>query len=405
MAQKYYAVVVGRTIGIFKSFSEYDKQTRNYSGAVSKTFYDINSAKQYLLDFGVREQDIHLYSKVDDSQKCFYAVARGRKLGIFQSWNDCKQSVNKYSKAKFKAFSDYEKAEAYLIKAGVKKKNIKLYDAFEREPVHKNCVLCMKPMTRKSDLCMSCKRKKKDLEEFLFYLSGGKFQRISTMDLYNIQTRSNTDDVFNLIEAHPNLLFSTREIPRKTRMDNIREYKADLRKKTELPQSEEIPAFIRELFGEDKIPLKAYGDKFNPTIEYYCKRCHETLMVQYLDYKKHQGHDCSAIMSSGEAIVEDFLKRNNIPYKTQRKTLRCINPETGFVLPYDFELTGKNILIEVQGNQHRQFVPVFHITEEGFEYQKKKDEFKRIFAVSRGYTLIEIWYEDLNEKRLQELIL
>ena len=146
------------------------------------------------------------------------------------------------------------------------------------------------------------------------------------------------------------------------------------------------------------------GDKNNPNIIYICRKCGETLYTRYSDYKMSHGHNCECIKSSGEVFVERFLEQNKIKYTTQYNTLTCINPDTGYVLPYDFELTDRKILIEVQGEQHRKFIPKFHVTEEGFEYQVKKDKYKKAFAESKGYKLIEVWYEDLNEERLKRLI-
>ena len=84
--------------------------------------------------------------------------------------------------------------------------------------------------------------------------------------------------------------------------------------------------------------------------------------------------------------------------------MQCINPDTGYVMPYDFEIVGKKVLIEVQGEQHRFFIPRFHVTEDGFEYQKKKDEYKKQFAEENGYELIEIWYDEIEDGTFKQKI-
>ena len=132
---------------------------------------------------------------------------------------------------------------------------------------------------------------------------------------------------------------------------------------------------------------------------------YENIGTRYYDYLEKSGHDCDGIKLSGEIIVETFLKKNSIRFKTQRDTLQCINPDTGYVMPYDFEIIGKRILIEVQGEQHRSFIPRFHVTEEGFEYQKKKDEYKKSFAEGKGYKLIEIWYDELENEAYKNKII
>lgn len=82
-------------------------------------------------------------------------------------------------------------------------------------------------------------------------------------------------------------------------------------------------------------------------------------------------------------------------YKTQFDTLSCKNPKTGRALPYDFELRDFKILIEVQGEQHREYTPYFHSCLEDFQYQVYKDKIKNEFAHKMGYQLIYLYYSDL----------
>lgn len=46
----------------------------------------------------------------------YYAVYRGRKTGIFTSWNECKAQVNHYKGAVFKSFESKAEAEKFLHK-------------------------------------------------------------------------------------------------------------------------------------------------------------------------------------------------------------------------------------------------------------------------------------------------
>lgn len=43
-----------------------------------------------------------------------YAVAKGRKVGIFNNWADCNQQIFKFPGAKFKSFLSYEEAVVFL---------------------------------------------------------------------------------------------------------------------------------------------------------------------------------------------------------------------------------------------------------------------------------------------------
>lgn len=44
----------------------------------------------------------------------YYAVKKGFKTGIFNTWNECKQVVNGYSGAIYKSFSTLKEAQEYL---------------------------------------------------------------------------------------------------------------------------------------------------------------------------------------------------------------------------------------------------------------------------------------------------
>ncbi|AKU80301.1 viroplasmin family protein [Spiroplasma turonicum] len=59
-----------------------------------------------------------MYNKV----KKYYAVKVGKEIGIFDSWEKCKQSVSGYPNSIYKAFSSYEDAEKFINN----KKNINL---------------------------------------------------------------------------------------------------------------------------------------------------------------------------------------------------------------------------------------------------------------------------------------
>ena len=46
--------------------------------------------------------------------KKFYAVKKGKVVGIFESWTECKDSIDGYGGAEFKGFMTREEAESYL---------------------------------------------------------------------------------------------------------------------------------------------------------------------------------------------------------------------------------------------------------------------------------------------------
>ena len=52
-------------------------------------------------------------------KKKFYAVRKGLRTGLYDTWEACEQAVKGYSGAEFKSFASLEEAKAYLTEAGV----------------------------------------------------------------------------------------------------------------------------------------------------------------------------------------------------------------------------------------------------------------------------------------------
>ncbi len=48
------------------------------------------------------------------SKKKFYAVKKGKKIGIYNTWNDCKEQVNGFSGAEYKSFETLNEAKDYI---------------------------------------------------------------------------------------------------------------------------------------------------------------------------------------------------------------------------------------------------------------------------------------------------
>ncbi len=47
--------------------------------------------------------------------KKFYAVKKGHKKGIFESWDECKKNINGYSGAIYKSFKTLNEANNFWI--------------------------------------------------------------------------------------------------------------------------------------------------------------------------------------------------------------------------------------------------------------------------------------------------
>jgi len=79
--------------------------------------------------------------------------------------------------------------------------------------------------------------------------------------------------------------------------------------------------------------------------------------------------------------------------------LKCINPKTNKLLPYDFEVPSLGLIIETHGEQHYRTCGWHYRLnnpKEEFKYLQWKDEFKKQYAIDQGYYYIAISY--LEEK-------
>lgn len=261
----------------------------------------------------------------------------------------------------------------------------------------KVCILCEKPHKGATKLCAYCNKKKNQLDT-------------SIRKLIVIQEKYKVKDVFSLLDKKPYILYE------KINKEHAIFLKREKRRKIEESYSKsviydkwttETPQYVYDLFT--KKPhyqlITISGDKLNPNIHYVCHRCNQEQCQKFKDLSSNSGHDCEGSKSSGEIAVEKFLKDKNIPYVIQRETLSCLNPITNRQLPYDFEIKGKKILIEVQGKQHFEFTQIFHGTIENFEYQLFRDNFKKQFAEKQGYQIIYINYDELSDGSFRNKIL
>jgi ribonuclease HI len=64
----------------------------------------------------------------------YYAVKKGRKTGIFQTWDDCKSQTHKYQGSIFKSFKTMSEAQQYMnISGGVSSTRPSSYSSIVRE--------------------------------------------------------------------------------------------------------------------------------------------------------------------------------------------------------------------------------------------------------------------------------
>ena len=261
----------------------------------------------------------------------------------------------------------------------------------------KICLICEKPFKGKTKLCPTCNK-----------LRGS----MSVTTAVVLKSIFPDDDIFKLREQQPDIESMVgRRIPKGTRSAirtsrqttlNSAEYKSAQYHKGDM----HIPDYIARIFEKDETKELLYleGDKHNPYVYYTCKKCGLEQCQQYQMLKAKAGHNCESEKSSGEVVVEEYLKRKGVLFKIQFDTLKCVNPKTKKTMPYDFELPEYHVIIEVQGKQHLEYTPYFHGSEENFHYQLWRDNYKKTFATQQGYSVLYVTYQDIQTGKYKNLI-
>ena len=99
--------------------------------------------------------------------------------------------------------------------------------------------------------------------------------------------------------------------------------------------------------------------------------------------------------SKGELIIENFLIKNNLPYKPQYSFTDLKFKSN---LYFDFGVLNKDskleYLIEFNGEQHYRFIKRYHKDNEGFEISKLKDKKKIDYCQYNNIPLLIIRYDE-----------
>lgn len=100
-------------------------------------------------------------------------------------------------------------------------------------------------------------------------------------------------------------------------------------------------------------------------------------------------------LSEGELYAASILNDIGVDYQSQ-KSFEGLNGTYGFPLSYDFYVPSKNLLIEIQGIQHRKPIEYFGGIQK-FNKQLEHDRRKREYATNNNYNLLEIKYDNYKD--------
>jgi hypothetical protein len=144
-----------------------------------------------------------------------------------------------------------------------------------------------------------------------------------------------------------------------------------------------------------------YLDEYVGSFKKMKIQCKECKTIFYQTPANHKfGAGCpNCKRSKSEKYIEDILKNRNINYISEYTFNDCKGKKR--LLPFDFYLPEKNIIIEYQGEQH--YKPVYFNgckdekkVIEGYESIKRTDKIKKEYCANNNIKLIEISYKDHN---------
>ena len=138
-------------------------------------------------------------------------------------------------------------------------------------------------------------------------------------------------------------------------------------------------------------PIEEYIDRITP-IQVSCKRCGEayaSTMVKEINKKESACcKKCDSSISQPILDICSYLSDNNISYVIEHRFKGCVNPRTGYTLPFDIYLPEKDVIIEYDGPHHT--TPVYG--EDSLINTKYRDNIKNEWCIENNKTLLRIPY-------------
>ncbi len=147
--------------------------------------------------------------------------------------------------------------------------------------------------------------------------------------------------------------------------------------------------------------IEVHDGKYTYTEDKYTKKndkteiccpIHGNFLQVATDHLRGQGCPKCA-HSNSEKYISQIFKANDIFFEPEKRFKDCINPETGYPLPFDFYTPTSNTIIEYDGKQH--FEPVEHWGgQKEFEKLQFRDSAKTKYCLDNKINLIRISFNE-----------
>lgn len=155
--------------------------------------------------------------------------------------------------------------------------------------------------------------------------------------------------------------------------------------------SKKIKAFRQIIFKEESIFEKTKeGYKISPKIAITGTTINDMELKMQKEFT-----------SFGEQEIKTVLDKYKIEFE-EEYVFKDLIGTGGGNLRYDFYLPQYNLLIEFQGQQHKDYVPYIHRSYSEYMRTKDHDRLKRLYAAKNGIDLLEIRY--YNQENIEYII-
>jgi len=164
-----------------------------------------------------------------------------------------------------------------------------------------------------------------------------------------------------------------------------------------------------------------YAPKSNKKIWFKCKDGNHEDYLRCINESNVYNFRCpNCVREREESFLQEKVRlhleslKHTILHEHKCK-IKCVNPKTKHVLPYDNEIVELKLIVEVHGVQHYKTQNIFNYKKSNhnnttleyeLHYQQLKDRYKRIFAKRQGYFYLEIpYWTDDKEETWKDLII
>jgi predicted Zn-ribbon and HTH transcriptional regulator len=158
---------------------------------------------------------------------------------------------------------------------------------------------------------------------------------------------------------------------------------------------ENIKDIIENNFNYTVLPDTNYTGYKDKCLHLKHNLCNNDFMIDYDHFK--QGTRCPKCnMSSGEEIIYNYLKENNLEFIREYTFNDLYDKDINKPLRFDFRVNLNNdyILIEFDGKQH--FEKCWYDTDEDLKHRQYLDEKKNNYCIKHNIHLLRISYKEIN---------